>query len=90
MRLILIVLLMHCAACVQAQPDPDAVGIGPIPEPVAVTAPSANADVVLQANREDLSCLMREVQIALAQAPETGPVVFNGIRTCKITAAASR
>lgn len=87
MRLTPMAVLMLCTGCMQGQPDPDAVGIGPIPDTVA--AIGADEDVVLQADRKELNCLMREVQIALAQAPETGQVVFNGVRTCKIAAIAS-
>ena len=70
------------AGCAEERIDPDTIGIGPIPD--ASSTPNAKTAAVVQADKAELDCLLQEVQIALAQAPDNGKINFNGLRVCRI------
>ncbi|MEM7213267.1 MAG: hypothetical protein AAF479_15505 [Pseudomonadota bacterium] len=68
--------------CAEGRVDPDTIGIGPIPDASSTANP--NTAAVVQADKAELDCLLQEVQIALAQAPDSGKVSFNGLKVCRI------
>ena len=95
----LIAALLVLAGCNGNDPiDPDTIGIGPVRDPLAdstsgvfggpipdtASAAGLAPAGTLQTDRDDLICLMREVRIALAQAPAEGKVAFTGLKVCKL------
>ena len=79
----LLALGLVCAGCAQkGNVDPDTIGIGPIPDATPASASAQTA--VVEADKAELDCLLQQVEIALAQAPDSGKVPFNGLKVCKI------